>query len=540
MNKPVLALIFFLAFLCSYSQKIQTIVPGQVVIGNAFQIQYIINDPGSFVSLSPPRFDNLKLISGPNYYKGNSLVNGKTQAIQNITYTVVPLKGGTVKIYSVTASFKNDEEEKTEEVSIAVLPQPKASFNTLSTYTDINLYAPSSKANIDNLIEANLFIKTEVDKRVCFLGEAITATFKLYSRLQSTSEVMNAPSLYGFSVMDMLNINEAHQAVEAINGKIFNTSVLRKLQLYPAQTGKLTIDQMQLKNSIEFNDSLTGKKVKLEKVILSDPVDIMVKSLPSKQPAEFTGAVGRFTMRVELLNSTIAANTSGRLVVTVAGKGNFIQFGPPVINWPNDFVVFVPIISDQLDKTSNPTKGIRRYIFNFTTDQSGNFVIPPVLFSFFDVYSGQYRKLSSDSLNLEVTEMVDNGKNSHETSIPAPTKKSWIILVGIGVLFSIIATFFWKRQSVKNSPQPLTEKTNYIQAFNILMARQLPGKQFCSEIQKLLGNVNKEYSLTQQQKRQVQEIIKACELLVYSDINFEGEKEELQKKTHDLLKELQS
>jgi len=538
MKKPVLVLVFFLAFLSSYTQRVQTIVPGQVIIGNAFQIQYIINDPGAFISLSPPQFDNLKLISGPNYYKGNSLVNGKTQAIQNITYTVVPLKGGTVKIYSVTASFKKDEVENTEEVSIDVLPQPKASFNALSTYTDINLYAPSSKANIDKLIEANLFIKTEVDKRVCFLGEAITATFKLYSRLQSTSEVINAPSLYGFSVMDMLNINEAHQAVEAINGKIFNTSVLRKLQLYPAQTGKLTIDQMQLSNSVEFNDSLTGKKVKLQKIIASNPVDIMVESLPSKQPAEYTGAVGRFTMHVELPNTLIAVNTPGKLQVTIAGKGNFIQFAPPVITWPGDFDVFDPLVSDQLNKSSYPTEGSRIFIFNFTSDQPGSFVIPPVFFSFFDVYSGQYKKLSSDSFRLEVTAAVGAEKNRNESPIPGVTKKSWIFLTAVAVLLAVMATFFWKRKKAKNTRTPAIEKTNYTQRFTILLSRQLPDKQFCSELQVLLGTVYKEYDLTQEQKRELQEIKNDCQLLVYSDMHTESKKEELQKRTGDLLSQI--
>jgi hypothetical protein len=368
MKSAAAVLFLLICFLCSHSQKIQIIVPKQVVAGNAFQIQYIINDPSGLADISIPGFDNLKLISGPNYYKGNSLVNGKTQAIENITFTLVPLKEGAIKITRLTARFKNDNEEKRDEVVINVNPQPKESFNALSTYTDVSLYAPSSKTDLDKLIETNLFIKAEVNKRICFLGEAITASFKLYSRLQSTSEVINAPSLYGFSVMDMLDINEAHQAVETIDGKIFNTSVLRKLQLYPNQAGDLTIDEMQLSNTIEFNDSTTGKKLKVQKLLASNPIQIVVKPLPLKQPAGYTDAVGKFIISANIQSSKIEANTQGKLTVVINGKGNFMQFGSPTINWPKEFDVFDPIVTDELNKNSVPTEGSRKYVFGFTTN----------------------------------------------------------------------------------------------------------------------------------------------------------------------------
>src|SRR6476620_1809440 len=162
MKTPLLVLV--LLFFCSagQSQKVQAIVPAQVVVGNAFQVQYIINDPSAFVSITPPQFENLQLVSGPNYYKGSSVVNGRQEQIENVTFTVVPLQAGKARINAVTVRFKDNEEQKSDDVVLTVQKQPKASFNTTSTYTDINLYAPSSKTDLDKLIDANLFIKTEV------------------------------------------------------------------------------------------------------------------------------------------------------------------------------------------------------------------------------------------------------------------------------------------------------------------------------------------------------------------------------------------
>jgi hypothetical protein len=489
------------------------------------------------VNINVPQFDDLRLISGPNYYKGSSFVDGRTQAIENITFTVVPLKTGTIRINPLTINF-NKGEEKTDEITINVIPQPQASFNALSTYTDIHLYAPPSKADLDKLIEENLFVRVEVDKHICFLGEAITATFKLYSRLQSTSEVINAPSLYGFSVMDMLDINEAHQAVETIGGKVFNTSVLRKLQLYPAQTGTLTIDAMQLQNSIEFDDTATKKKIKVEKLLESKPVEIVVNPLPSKQPAGYTGAVGQFALSAHLSDSVIAANAQGKLTVTISGKGNFIQFGPPVIQWPKEFDVFDSLVSDELNKSIVPTAGKRKYVFSFSTGHIGDFTLPPISFSFFDPSSGKYKEVTTGTLKFAILPATASKKDIHENQEIRSITKYWIVFL-IAVTIVIVGLIIFRMQKRKKPIQPLTvEKISYVQKLEDIIVQQSNDKEFCSEIQKLLNEIVKERSLSISQRQELRSIQEDCQLLIYSNLESKDKKEELQKRTEALLKQL--
>src|SRR5215203_598595 len=540
MKKPGFFFIFLLSFLSLHAQRIQSIVPSQVVMGNAFQIQYIITDPSDFLDIYAPQFDNLQLISGPTYYKGNSLVNGKTQPIENITYTLVPIKTGMVRINAVTARFKNSEDQKSDEVTIVVLPQPKASFNALSTYTDINLYAPSTKTDLDKLIQANLFIKTEVDKKICFLGEAITATFKLYSRLQSTSEVINAPSLYGFSVMDVLNINEAHQSVETINGKIFNTSVLRKLRLFPARTGKLTIDEMQLQNTVEFNDSGTGQKISVDKVLASNPVEVLVKSLPPREPADFSGAVGQFMISASLPKTKIALNAVGQLLVSIRGKGNFIQFGLPGIIWPKEFDVFDPVASDELDRNAAPTEGRRKYVFSFTCDRPGSFLIPPVSFSFFDPSSRRYNTVRTDSFKLEIAAVTNDANSVVEKPTVQRIKNLWILFAIILVLLSMMAFVFLRRKKQEAVTASMNEKTNYLQKHTAILSRELAGKQYCLEVKKLLSELHKEYDLAYKLEKELVAIQNESQLLIFSDIDAEAKKQQLQARIEVFLKELES
>src|SRR5688500_5724562 len=74
--------------------KLQTIVHKQAVtVGNAFQVQYIIQDLNNFQELQTPDFgSDFQLVSGPSIYQGTILNHGISIPIQNYTYTLVPLR----------------------------------------------------------------------------------------------------------------------------------------------------------------------------------------------------------------------------------------------------------------------------------------------------------------------------------------------------------------------------------------------------------------------------------------------------------------
>ncbi|HEU0064160.1 MAG TPA: BatD family protein, partial [Flavisolibacter sp.] len=200
MKKIAFAIISFILLQNMQAQKVQTILPVQPVLeGTAFQIQYVISNPSEVINVLPPDFDSLRLVSGPNHYKGIAIVNGKQQALNNITYTFVASKPGNYSIKGIDVTFKNNIHQKAGDVFIKVITAPQASYNTRSNYTDASLYAPHTKKNLQQLIKDNLFVKTEVNKTTVFEGEPVVATYTLYSRLQSSSQATKSPSLYGFS-----------------------------------------------------------------------------------------------------------------------------------------------------------------------------------------------------------------------------------------------------------------------------------------------------------------------------------------------------
>jgi len=195
-------------------------------------------------------------------------------------------------------------------------------------------------------IRQNMFVKMLVDKKNCFVGESVQATFKLYSRLESKSDIVKNPGFYGFTVYDMVNLADKQVVTETVKGKIFDVHTIRKVQLYPLQAGIFIVDAIRIKNKVEFSRSVVNKKTEqkivegvlgnneieipaagtdvFETEMSTEPVSIAVKPIPEKnRPTIFTGAVGRFTIAASLANNKLAKNEEGFFEVTIIGKGNF-------------------------------------------------------------------------------------------------------------------------------------------------------------------------------------------------------------------------
>ncbi|MGZ3847494.1 MAG: BatD family protein [Flavisolibacter sp.] len=538
MKAPVI-LFFLFGFLTArygHCQQIQVIVPTQpIVAGTAFQVQYVITHPQEFEQASTPEFDSCQVISGPHVYRGNALVEGRLQPIQNIAYTLVSNRTGLLKIGRLHASFRNLPDAESPDAGVTVIPPPRASFSARSSYTDAKLNTPPSPKDREKLIQDNLFIRAEVNKKICYAGDPLIATFTLYSRLSSSSEAEKSPAFYGFSVVDMLNLNEAHTAVKTIDGKIFNTSVLRQVQLYPVQAGELTVDEMYVQNTISFDDSIGGGHTEVEKEIITKPLTIQVKPLPPGKPEDFTGAVGQFTLEAQMEKKELSLNDQGRLVIRLKGKGNFIQFGAPLVPWPSALEPFEPLVRDQLDRNTTPMEGERTYTYGFAADVVGDFNLPPIRFAFFDPAAGTYRELYTDTLRIRV--LPTQKKQLHllppKKALPLTLLLAGLLVAGLGIL-----VFYRNRkQKRKKAPQPDPSQKIYAERLASLKRASLSAEQTCLELQKLLQDfLQHRGQLVPAWKREaLQLVLQKCQLCLYSHTDREDLKNEVLEKAAILL-----
>ena len=463
------------------------------------QVAFKLENAVNVESINPPSFKNFVVLSGPNQESGMTSINGKVDQYVSISYVLKPNSTGNFTIAPAMAKA-DGKELKSNSLSINVTNSSTSSglgnnnlSNSFSPFPNLNFdispepathrfddYILKKGENIDDKVKKNIFIKLEVSKPGCFVGESVTASYKLYSRLRSESTVTDAPSFNGFSVSDIpLNTNNA-SGVEKYNGRDYNVYVLRKVQLYPLQSGAITLDPIIADNKITFikseyagsqkgdmfldmmqnfadatspQDAVIEQHVNLQ----SKPVEINVKPLPEEnKPADFKGAVGNFTIESSLQKDNISTDDAGNLKVAIAGAGNIQLVNAPKINWPEGIDGYDAKITDGIDKSSVPMKGMKTFIYPFTASKKGSYIIPSITFSFFDPATSTYKSLSTNPLTVNVSRgksffrrfFVKSTGSENTSGISGFFEKySLYIIAGIVLLAGFIIMFFKRNTS---------------------------------------------------------------------------------------------
>lgn len=443
--------LFILFFLCgvihaSVAQvKFTAICPEKKIGKNDFlQVQFMVQNADNVESITPPAFKNFDIVSGPNHQSGMSIVNGKKDQYVAISFYLKPVTTGKFQIGKAVAAI-DGKTYATEPINVEVTnssssspsPSPGLTTSPFGNFSfDINP-APTSHVfddyilkegeNVKEKVEKNIFVKLDLNKTSCYIGEPVIASYKLYTRLRSESVITKAPSFNGFSVSDIdLNPNGSVK-VEKYKGRDYNVYTLRKVQLYPLQAGKLTLDPIVADNNITFlrqdyagnqqgdlfydmlrdfaNETSPLGSVVEEKVTLkSEPVEVTVKPLPeSNKPADFKGAVGDFTLHSSLDKTNFTTDDAGSLKITVEGSGNIQMINAPKINWPEGVDGYDPKVSEDIDKASVPMKGTKEFVYPFTVAKAGSYKMPSVSFAYFEPKSGKYKEANAPSIEVNVS-----------------------------------------------------------------------------------------------------------------------------------------
>ncbi len=595
MSKVILHIIFPLWLLivfhtCIQAQKdFQTIVTeGPVIAGESFQVQYVLEETDKDNEFFAPDFKEFRFVSGPNIYTGSAYGTGGPRKLKNIVYTLAATRPGKFIIPGASARIKN-RLIKSGNVLLEVISKTEA-YNRRKEpdnqeTSEDNFLSPGEDPYAK--IRRNLFMKVLVDKKNCFVGEPVTAIFKLYSRLDSKSDIVKNPGFYGFTVQDMINLGNRLTSNETINGKEFDVHIVRKVQLYPLQSGLFSIDAMEVRNKVRFSKSAVTKKVEQEIVegvfpgndISSDEntivfensmgteaVPIMVKPTPQKnKPVDYNGATGNFKILASLKKKELAKNEEADLVITISGKGNFTQLSAPVIQWPDGLEGFEPTVKDSLVLSQSPMTGKRDFHFRFVSAKPGNYDLPTVNFSFFNPDTNNYKTVSSGSMKIKVSnlEKAVEKVEGKEGKINENKKyQGWWMTGGLilAAIFLFILGIRKNKKTVK--AQPIIENKNRFTVAEILQPAYAFSAadnkifynilrnciwNFFTEHFGLTGSTMNKYSLSiAMQQKEIDEksktailgILDHCETGVFTNVEFAGEKNELLEKTKEVLQEI--
>jgi len=575
MMKQLLLLLTGLIMLAQVQAQVifKTIVPQEpVVAGESFNIQYVLDEKATG-QFEPPSFAPFRLVDGPNKYAARS---GKQQKLINIIYTLSCSRPGHYRLAGAVASL-NGKPIHSEDVFIEVgLPQA-----TAKTRADFSASYLHPGEDPYKKIHDNLFVKVKVDRNSCMVGQPVVATFKLYSCLQSKSDIIKNPAFYGFTAIDMVNLADNETVTELINGRKFDVHTIRKVQLYPLQAGSYVIDPMEIVNKVAFAKSAVNKNTEQEITegifednkpasenvkeyetrVSTPPLTIEVKSLPANKPSAFEGATGHFTITAALQKNALAKNEEGRLIITINGKGNFTQLAPPAIAWPSGIEGFDSSITDQFDKTTVPLSGNRSFTYAFIGTTPGTYTIPGISFSYYDTDSNRYQTKTLNDLQVTIENKEKPATALENPDIHAESRSWWLFAVILGVLIiTILAIAIKSRKEKKAIPAAEQPVVKTIDDFLEPAVQQISaeGNGFYMALRQSVWNFfadhfalsgseqNKRTLLTHLQQRQIpvaeQEaiihLLNECEAGMFTQASLSSDKQQLLDTAKTLLGKL--
>ena len=415
--KKILAILLLLAAsVASYAQKsIRVEAPEVVGLDEQFNVTFIIDGEGRPSSFSWSQGSDFRLVWGPQQGSSTSIqiINGKRSKSSQYTYTYVlsPLKAGKFRLPSASATVGgNTLTSNAAEIEVVA---DAASSSSSSAGQPSGGQSSGQTAATGDVPAGDLFLKLSLSRTDVVVGEPITATLKLYQRVDIAGfEDARFPTFDGFWSQETAAPSNIQFKRESLGDKIYEAAVIRSYVLIPQKTGDLQIDPAELvclvnlrtsrqSNSI-FDDFFDMGYKTVRKRISTPAVKVHVRSLPSGAPASFGGGVGSFTIDAHLSADTLSTHDAASLTVTVSGKGNVSLLEAPKVKFHPDMEVYDVKSVDGSDKSRGGTSGSKVFEFPFIPRSAGDFTIDPIEYSYYDVSSGKYVTLKTEPIAYHV------------------------------------------------------------------------------------------------------------------------------------------
>lgn len=363
-------------------------------VNERLRVDFSMNQDGD--NFNPPNFEGFTVIGGPNQSVSNSWINGKRSFEKTYSYFLAPEREGEFMIKQATIEIQG----KTYNTTPIVIKVTKA------------IDKPKDPNDPNVIIADNIHLVAEVSKSNPYLNEAITVVYKLY--VSPNTGVSNWREIEDPKFDDFWSQNINDKNLKVQNGKYqgedYRYVVLRKTVLYPQKTGKLEIEPLKLDITVDVpstrRDIFGGRLMsQVHKTVSANVRVIDVKPLPEEgKPIDFSGAVGRFDLKLITSKTELNANESLQAKVEVSGEGNLKLFQLPKLNVPSSLEVYEPEHEENIRTNFNGMQGKISDSYTLVPQYKGKYPIPVISFSYFDLETKSYKRLSSEERIINVLE----------------------------------------------------------------------------------------------------------------------------------------
>ena len=417
MKKLLTILLLSMTALAAFAQStVKLQAPNVVDINEQFNVTFIIEGEHSPSDFQWNPGENFQLVWGPQ--KGSStsvtIVNGKSTRSSQTTYTYVlmPRKAGKFSLQPGVATVKGSELRSESRQIEVVADSSRQQGQGAQQGGGQGTASPAGDVSSEDM-----FLRLSINKSKVMVGETVTATLKLYQRVNIAGfEDARFPTFNGFwsqEVQAPTNI-EFHR--ETVGDRIYNAAVLREWSLIPQRAGDIKIDPAELVCLINvraprastgsiFDSFFQDEYQTIRKRVSSSAYTVHVNGLPAGAPASFNGAVGTgYKMSVSLTRDSLMTHDAASLKITITGKGNIALLEAPKVSLPPDFELY--------DVKTDEVSGGKSFEYPFIPRSHGEFDIEPIRYSYYDIAEGRYVSIDSKPLHVSVARNASAGSET--------------------------------------------------------------------------------------------------------------------------------
>jgi len=375
------------------------------------------------------------------------IINGRVSASITYNYSLIPRKAGSVKISPVKVRIGNTTVQSGE-IAVEIKdagytpPQPQ-------------VRQPQNPRQGKNQ-PLDLFVIPVPDKNTVYQYEGVTIDYKVYiGPGVSVSEysLQNLPNTAGFWTEEYPLPRPVTQP-EVYNNKRYSTAVLKRVELFPTNSGDFALDPMQIEFTIRvprqnrtrsfFDDPFFSdpffdrtKSVKIH----SSALNLTVLPLPDAgRPAGFNGAVGQFAITEDVDKRAVRVNDSVTLKIAVSGAGNIKLLKEPELKISGVYEKYDPQVNEKINRSGSAITGEKTFEYVIIPRKEGTLKIEPVVFAYFDPAADVYKTVKTGPVSIRVERAAAGAPRA-----PRNLTKEEIQLIGSDVRFIKESVAEWQK-----------------------------------------------------------------------------------------------
>ena len=407
MVKSVLfGIIFLFAFHLQAQSFVASVDNNKVAENERFELRFTFEGKNlnALKNFNPPTLKEFRVLSGPNQSTSMQIINGVSSSSLTLSYILMPNTTGVFTIGSASIQYEG-KTYTTDQIKVTIVKGSQKPKDD------------SGKQISNEEIAKNLFIRATIDKNKVYLGEQVTVTYKLYTRLNIASQmsVDKLPQYQGFWAEELETARNISFSREVIDGQQYNVGLLKRAALFPNQAGKLEVTPFELTIPIQvqkkknpnnvwddfFGDPF-GRAEIVEYQAKSNTLKVEVMPLPeNNKPASFKGAVGKFDFSATLDKQKTKTNEPINLKFDISGTGNIKLLELPPFELPNGFEKYDPKVDEQINRAGK-ISGTKKAEYLLIPRVAGSREIPTIEFSYFDPEKRSYQTISSKSFSVSI------------------------------------------------------------------------------------------------------------------------------------------